>query len=158
MNAYHALGTEDYSILGHLVNRPGMGTPLFPVGSGFRNRRPACLPIPSQSAPAPGGLISAPHPTTCRRRHLRSARSAHCSSFVIHSFSVRLSPPQCCCSQILLGFANTALPQGLSPLWRPETLLFVAFLRCNPLVGLPRPSKPPATSSFSETLTGFLRS
>ena len=44
---------------------------------------------------------------------------------------------------------------GASPLWRFKTLLFVASFRCNPLEGLSRPSKPPASSSISEVLADF---
>ena len=44
---------------------------------------------------------------------------------------------------------------GASPLWRSKTVLFVPSLRCNPLEGLSRPSKPPAAYSIPEVHTDF---
>ena len=50
---------------------------------------------------------------------------------------------------------ETMSSTGASPLWRSKTLRFVASFRCNPLEGLPRPSKPPAPYSISEVDTDF---
>ncbi len=73
---------------------------------------------------------------------------------------------KCSISQVRLDLRSAALPQGLRPYGaprrsvansalRPLAPATVASFRCNPLEGLSRPSKPPATYSISEVHADF---